>query len=223
MCKNSSKHSLVKLLSLLVIFFSFSVALVCAETPEKSYLDQLIEENEVKVELQKIPEGNLYIPKNTSFEVALGRDISSKKSKKGESVDLIMVDNLIINDVVVIPKGTIGTAVITNSRKNGFFGRSGKLELSPQSITTLNGVKIPLVNTLESRGKSDGGAIVVGAAVSLVGGFFMKGTNIYHPAGTKIIVTVPDHIDLQVTSDNIEEEMNSSKPQGKEITVRLNK
>lgn len=219
MNKNSSNHSFVKLLSLLVVFFSFSVALVSAENSEKSYLDQLIEENALKVELQKIPEGNLYIPKNTSFEVALGRDISSKNSKKGESVDLIMVENLIINDVVVIPKGTIGTAEITNARKNGFFGRSGKLELSPKSITTLNGIVVPLTNTLESKGKSDGGAIVVGAAVSLVGGFFMKGTNIYHPAGTKIIVTVPDHIDLKVTNENIQEEMNSPKPQGKEITI----
>lgn len=219
MCKNSSKYSLIKIVSLLVVFFSFSVTLGYAEISEKSYLDRILEENELKVELQKIPEGNLYIPKNTSFEVALGRDISSKKSKKGESVDIIMVENLIINDVIVIPKGTIGTAVITNSRKNGFFGRSGKLELAPQSITTLNGIKIPLTNNLQSAGKSDGGAVVVGAAVSLVGGFFMKGTNIYHPAGTKITVIVPDHIDLKVTNENIQEKMNSAKPQGQEIII----
>lgn len=217
MTPNTIKYSLVLLA--LSVFFSFSMAFAKEEVESESFIDQLIAEKELQVELQKIPEGNLFIPKNTSFEVTLGRDISSKKSKQGESVDLIMVENLIINDVVVIPKGTIGKAVIASSRKNGFFGRKGKLELEPQYITTLNGIKVPLTNNFESQGKSDGGAVAVGAAVTLVGGFFMKGTNIYHPAGTVITVSVPDFIDLKVTNDTIAEEMKSDKPRGKEIRI----
>ena len=38
------------------------------------------------------------------------------------------VDNIIINDVVVIPAGTEVHAFVVGARKNGLFGRSGKLE-----------------------------------------------------------------------------------------------
>ena len=215
----SNKMGISFMLLLVLIFSSLSLMHAEEASKELSFSERLLEQKELEIELQPIQKGNLYIPKNTSFEMTLGRDISSKKSKKGEIVDLIMVDNLIINNVVVIPKGAVGSAVISDSRKNGFFGRRGKLELTPQSITTLNGITVPLENTLESKGKNDSGAVAVGAVVSLVGGFFMKGTNISHPAGTKITVTVSEHIDLKVTNETISEDMNSTKPRGTSITI----
>lgn len=50
--------------------------------------------------------GEAYIPKNTQLTVELTKELSSKTNRKGESTQFKLVDNMILNDVVVIPAGT---------------------------------------------------------------------------------------------------------------------
>ena len=71
-------------------------------------------------------------------------------------------------------------------------------------------------------GNTDGGAVAVAAAVSLVGGLFMKGSNIDYPAGTDFEVEVRENVDLQATQENLEEVMTSNVPHGIEIQVITN-
>ena len=183
---------IISFLSVLFLYSFHSVGYAEPATP--SFIDQILLEKENAVALQSIPKGNLYIPKGTAFVVALNEPLSSKKSKKGDQVDLLMVDNLIVNGVVVIPKGAIGRAVVTDAKKNGFFGRGGKLIVKSESIQTLNGISVPLDSILQKNGKNDNGAVAVAAAVTLVGGFFMKGTNVYYDTGTEFTVVVSDNM-----------------------------
>ena len=138
--------------------------------------------------------GHVYIPKGTKLKVELVNAANSKTHKKNQEVDIKIIDNLIVNGVIVIPKDTLGKAYVYVPLKKGIIG----------------------------MGNTDGGAVAVAAAVSLVGGLFMKGSNIDYPAGTDFEVEVRENVDLQATQENLEEVMTSNVPHGIEIQVITN-
>ena len=174
-----------------------------------------------KVTVANVLPGHIYIPKGTMLNVELVKDANSKTHKKNQQVDFKTTDNLIINGVVVIPKDTVGIGYVYEAQKAGGFGRRGVLRIAGKEIKTLNNIAVPLRKGLEGKGKTDGGAVVVAAAVSLVGGLFMKGSNINYPAGTDFQVEVRDNVDLGVTPDELDEAMNPAVPHGQEIVVNV--
>lgn len=173
------------------------------------------------VTIANVMPGHIYIPKKTMLNVVLIEPASSKTHKKNQQVEFKTTENLIINGVVVIPKGTIGMGYVYEVQKAGGFGRKGVLRIAGKEIKTLNNVSVPLRKGLEGKGKTDGGAVAVAAAVSLVGGLFMKGSNINYPAGTDFQVEVRDNVDLGVTPEELKDAMNPNIPHGQEIVIEV--
>lgn len=174
-----------------------------------------------KVTIANVLPGHIYIPKKTMLNVELIEPANSKTHKKNQQVEFKTTENLIINGVVVIPKGTIGMGYVYEVQKAGGFGRKGVLRIAGKEIKTLNNVSVPLRKGLEGKGKTDGGAVAVAAAVSLVGGLFMKGSNINYPAGTDFQVEVRDNVDLGVTPEELKDAMNPDIPHGQEIVIEV--
>jgi ribosomal protein L2 len=170
--------------------------------------------------LSRIPSENAYIPADTILNIELTEAISSKKIKKGDPIPLKTLDNIIINDIIVIPAGTPVEGVVTKATKSGLFGRSGKLEFTINSVKTINNVIIPLQYTAMKEAGSDGGAIAVAAVVSIVGGLFMKGKNVEFAAGTHFQAKVTADTDLHVTLKDLPDAMNPNKPHGVSITLK---
>lgn len=179
------------------------------------------EQSSSKSTIEGVQEGHIYIPKKTQLKVELVNPITSKTAQEGENVDIRLIDNLIVNGVVVIPKGTIGKAYVYKARSAGGFGRKGILMIAGEEFKTINNVSVPLKQGLTGEGSSDGGAAAVAAAISLIGGAFMKGTNIEYPAGTIFTVEVRENVDLQATPDNLQQVMNPNIVHGTEITINL--
>lgn len=174
-----------------------------------------------KVTIANVMPGHIYIPKKTMLNVELIEPANSKTHKKNQQVEFKTTENLIINGVVVIPKGTVGMGYVYEVQKAGGFGRKGVLRIAGKEIKTLNNVSVPLRKGLEGKGKTDGGAVAVAAAVSLVGGLFMKGSNINYPAGTDFQVEVRDNVDLGVTPEELKDAMNHNIPHGQEIVIEV--
>ena len=177
------------------------------------------EDSSSTVRTSSIINGHAYIPKDTKIELELITPISSKRSKEGNTFRLKTLENLLINNVVVIPANQEVLGTITKSRKNGMFGRKGRLEFSINEIKTVNGVTVPLDAQVKGKGHSDNGAVAVAAAVSLVGGLFMKGTNIYYEPGQKFVAVVAADTDLNTTVEDLPNAMNPSKPSGQNIVL----
>lgn len=175
-----------------------------------------------KSKIDGVKDGHVYIPKGVKLRVELVEEATSKKMKKYQPIEFKMLDNLIINGVIVIPKGTLGTGYVYEVQKAGGFGRKGVLRIAGKEIRTINNIAVPLKQGLQGKGKTDGGAVAVAAAVSLVGGLFMKGSNITYPAGTDFEVEVRSNVDLQTTPENLAKEMDPTVPQGIEINVVVN-
>jgi hypothetical protein len=173
------------------------------------------------IEITGVLPGHVYIPKGTKFKVELVDAANSKSNKTGQVLDIRMVDNLIVNNVVVIPKGTVGTAYVYEGQKAGGFGRKGVLKIAGKEISTINGVSVPLRKGIVGMGDSDGGAVAVAAVVSLVGGLFMKGSNIDYPAGTDFEVEVKNNVDLNAAPNDLAKAMDTSIARGTSITVAV--
>lgn len=170
--------------------------------------------------LAPVKQGNAYIPKGTRLQIELTKELSSKKAKVGDSVPLKLVQNLIINDVVVIPAGSEVRGIVTKARKAGGLGRGGKLEFTVVSVNTINGVEVPLQYTKGEHGAGDGGAVAVVAFVSIVGGIFMKGKNVVYNEGLRFDAEVTANVDLNVPLDGLKDAMDASKPHGVSITIQ---
>jgi len=198
-------------------------SVVKTELPSGVNRIQLLKSGETTatVKTSSVVAGHAYIPKDTNINLELIDPISSKKSKEGNTFRLKTIENLLINDVVVIPANQEVLGTITKARKNGMLGRKGRLEFKIDSIKTINGVNVPLTAEVKGKGHSDNGAVAVAAAVSLVGGLFMKGTNIYYEPGQKFVAVVSTDTDLNTTVDDLPNAMNPSKPTGQNIVLPI--
>lgn len=175
--------------------------------------------NSPRIMMDNVLPGHIYIPKKTILKVELSEPVSSKTHKENQEVEFRLIENLVINGVLIIPKGTIGTGYVYRARKAGGFGRKGLLEIAGHQIKTINNITVPLKKGLSGRGKTDGGAVAVAAVVSLIGGAFMKGSNINYAAGTNFEVEVKENVDLMATQENLAEVMNPRVYHGTEIIV----
>ena len=179
------------------------------------------QQEEVIITQRSVLPGHIYIPKRTALEVQLMDRMDCKRVQKYQPVDFKTVENLIINGVVVIPAGTIGKGYVYEVQKPGGFGRKGVLRIAAHEIKTINGIKVPLMKGLEGKGKTDGGAVAVAAAVSFLGGFLMKGSGIVYEPGTNFMVEVKADTDLQCTPENLAKVMDTTVPRGQEISVSV--
>ena len=191
-------------------------------TPAFADNDDILTKRELKpVKRKFIPEGNAYIPKGTKLTLEFAKRVSSKTARKGAPIPIVTAEDVFVNGVLVIPAGTRIKGFFTVARKAGNMGRSGKLELTIESVTALNGVDIPLNQKKHATGKDDvAGAVAVVSFVSVVGGFFMKGRNVEISKGTQFTIEVPEDADLEVSLDNLRKEMSLKRPRGVNITIK---
>ena len=193
------------------------------QNAEKKTMSQRVEEamaGNSDTKVSKIPAGEAYIPSGTELTVEIVEELNSKKTKTHEVVPLKLAENLIINDVIVIPAGTTVEGHITKARGSGLFGRAGLLEFSVDSVKTVNNVTVPLEYVGRIQARNDTGAIPVYMMVSMLGGVLMRGANVRIPAGTKVLVKVTEDTDLMTKIDKLNEAMDPNKPHGVTITLK---
>ena len=142
--------------------------------------------------------GHVYIPKGTPLTLALQEPLSSKTSKNGMAFKLKTVNDVIINDVVVIPAGTTCVGKVLQGRGNRGFGSGGKLELSIAAVKTLNGVVVPLNGYVKGHGKKSSTWFTPWWISA-----FMKGKELNYKKGQLFRVTVRRNTDLKVTGEEL--------------------
>lgn len=188
----------------------------------KARVAQILNPEKDNVKVNGIKEGDLYVPKGTNIMLSLVDPLHSKRVKVGANFHLKTVDNLIINDVIVIPKDQEVTGKVIDAHKNGIFGGSGKLVINIPYVETRNGIQVPVNGYVSGYGNRDNGAIAVTAVVSVFG-LFMKGTNIEYAPGQLFCVTVKEDTDLDATPENLKEVMSAERPHGQVLIVQAAK
>src|SRR3954447_9031280 len=141
----------------------------------------------------------------TPIKLRLRENVSSASARTGQEVPFETVDEVQVDGVTVLPKGSIAVAVVTEAESKRTMGRAGKLNLAISYARLKDGGKIALRAVSEQKGGSHTGAMA-GAmvATSLIVWpaapffLFMKGKDITIPQGTEITAFVDGdlHVDM---------------------------
>ncbi len=92
------------------------------------------------------------LAKNTAVRVKLVKSISSATARVGDAVELEVLDDVLVQGVIVLPKGTKENGVIAEAEPKKRFGHGGKLAFSVTSLRLANGEQAPLRAYEEASG-----------------------------------------------------------------------
>jgi hypothetical protein len=139
----------------------------------------------------------------TPVKLRINRTISSEDAKVGDTVDFEVLEDVTFHDGVLISRGGIAWATVTEAQSKRRMGREGKLNINIDDVKIVDGEKIPLRAVKEVKGGSHVGAMT-GAIVATSIVFFpaaplfllVKGKDITIPKGTEITAYVSGDIPL---------------------------
>lgn len=139
----------------------------------------------------------------TPIKLRLTRTITSEDTKVNDRLDFEIVEEVKIGEVVVIPRGGIAWATVTEAQPKRRMGRGGKLSINIEDVRLVSGEKAPLRAVKEARGGGHVGAMTTAIVVSGILFFpvaplflFMHGKSITIPKGTEITAYVNGDIIL---------------------------
>jgi hypothetical protein len=161
---------------------------------------------------KEVPRINSYIPRGTLIEAQLITGVNSGENGVNDVAYFKLTQNVIINGVVVLPSGTVGSAVVTVVKPATFLGKSGRIELQARPIQALNGAVVPLtldIKKFGSKTSEDFGYEALSlyiAGIHQLGNFYsgFHGGEADIPAGTKFQVGVDVDADLWCTPDRLD-------------------
>jgi hypothetical protein len=142
----------------------------------------------------------------TPVKLRLAENLSSADAHAGQEIPFECVDEVQVDGVVVLPKGSAAVGNVTEAEPKRTMGRAGKLDISISYARLKDNEKVALRATKEAKGGSHTGAMA-GAmvATSLIIWpaapffLFMKGKDITIPQGTEITAFVEGDMRLDMT------------------------
>lgn len=139
------------------------------------------------------------LPANTEITLTPNSDLSSKSLKKGDTFTFSTVFDVLMNDYIVIPKGTRGQGEVTWRTGKGAFGKSAKMDVSFQWIE-VGGNRVVVEGNHRQEGEGNTGA-TVGAVVAVgVLGAFVTGKSANIPRGMQLVAHTAEPIRFQVAA-----------------------
>lgn len=106
------------------------------------------------------------LEEGTPIPLKLARELSSAIEAPGNRVDFEVVEDIKVNDVVVIPKGSMAWGTIVDAKPKRRLGRAGRLDVRIDEVRLANGERVPLRASQESKGKGRSGVVTGGIIAS---------------------------------------------------------
>jgi hypothetical protein len=128
----------------------------------------------------------------TEVRLHLVDRLRSGTSKQGDRINFRVDED--VKDAagnVLIRGGAPAYGTVVQSRGSHGWGGRGRLTFSVDYTTAVDGQRVPLRGSKEKAGSSSStGAVVVATTLSLLGGFFIKGSNVTIEPGTPLVAFV---------------------------------
>ena len=142
----------------------------------------------------------------TPVKLRLSQTISSADARAGQEVPFEVLEDVKVDDVVVLPKGALAMATVTEAEHKRTMGRGGKLNVAIKYARLSDNERAMLRALKEAKGGSHVGAMtgaMVATSVILwpVAPFFlfMHGKDITIPEGTEITAFADGDMRLDMT------------------------
>ncbi|MBC8278617.1 MAG: hypothetical protein H8E46_10330 [FCB group bacterium] len=141
----------------------------------------------------------LTIPSGTPVIIKLDQEVNSKTVTPGSVIKASVANDVKVNGKVVIKAGAVCDVSVLNSRKAGIVGSPGSVTISVNSVKSVDGTNIPLMNASKSdEGKSEVATAVVITILCCILGLLMKGKEGVIPAGTQITGYTVAQVDINI-------------------------
>jgi hypothetical protein len=143
-------------------------------------------------------DGKVTIPVGTRVQLVTIQEILPINVNIGDTVELTVASDVVVNGQVVIRSGAPAKAEITQAKENNFIGIAAKIGLSARSVQAVDGTTVMISGTKLSEGK-DKMAMSIGLAlVCCILFALVKGGPASVPSGTVIECTVASTTDVKV-------------------------
>jgi hypothetical protein len=133
--------------------------------------DESKEHKERKEERKEAKRQPLVLPAGTSITVSLGAALGSKLSKSGETFNGTVAKDVVVENAVVIPKGSTISGTVTDAKPLGKFAGGAELQLRLDSIN-VNASEMRVQadpRTFSAKGKGKRTAVLAGGGAALGG------------------------------------------------------
>jgi PEGA domain len=141
----------------------------------------------------------------TPVRLRLGRTISSADCKQGDEVDFEVLDDVAVNQTVIIAKGALAIATVTEAEHKKSMGRAGKLNVNIDSVRLVDQEKAALRATEGGKGGGHVGAMTGAMVATSIVFFpaaplflFIHGKDITIPKGTEVTAYVNGDMTLDM-------------------------
>lgn len=136
----------------------------------------------------------LKIQDGTVIRVIFTQELSSEKNHPGDTVPCEIAEDIKVDNVVVIAKGTPATGQVSQAEKRGGWGKSGTLAFSIDYVKAVDGSNVRLRGSSAQGGKQ----FSAGAAVMGLSGGLKKGKAIVMQKGSTMNVYVDGNHEVAV-------------------------
>lgn len=147
--------------------------------------------------------GEVRVAAGTVLQVELVDELSSTTSKLGDKFAIRLAEPITVDGVVVVPAGAVGQGEVIDAAHGGMAGTPGKLIVAARYLV-LNGQQVRVRGmTLMVAGENRNGLSQTVMLIPYVGGLstmFVKGGEIWMPAGTHATVKVAQDTNLAAAS-----------------------
>jgi PEGA domain len=142
---------------------------------------------------------------STPLKLRISQTVSSADAHVGQTVDFEVLEEIKVNDTVVVPKGGVAWATVTEAEPKRRMGRGGKLNINIDSVRLVDGEKVALRAVKEGKGGGHVGAMTGAIVATSIVFFpaaplflFMHGKDITIPKGTEITAFVNGDVPLDL-------------------------
>ena len=145
--------------------------------------------------------GNAVLRVGTEVPLRLAEALTTKGKALtvGQRVRLETAENVLVQNVVVIPAGSPAVGEIIDVRNQGMWGKSGHFGARILYVT-VNGRQVRLSGAFDDKGTAGGIGAVAASSVFLPAGFFIKGTNASMAVGTPVKGFIDEDVPLSLAA-----------------------
>lgn len=171
--------------------YVLGVAAVCALTLQ----DFAIAQSAPISSTETVSAAPAILPDGTPLIVTTTSDLSTATNEVGDRFEVVVAEDVALDGVIVIPKGTIGHGEVTFATRKGGFGKPGILGIALRSLD-LGGKSFVLDGRYREEGKDNDGAAA--ATMYAVGIFaaFVRGKTGAIPKGRTLKARTGEDIPL---------------------------
>jgi hypothetical protein len=142
---------------------------------------------------------------STPIKLRINRTISSADAHVGDTIDFEVLEEVLVNNVLVVRKGGLAYATVTEAQAKRRMARGGKLDINIDYVRLIDDEKAALRAVSEVKGGGHTGAMTGGIVATSLVFFpaapfflFMHGKDISIPKGTEVTAYVNGDMKLDL-------------------------